>query len=59
MAASPSGGGTVSPASGFYNAGQVVALSASAAACYQFTSWSGDASGSVTPMAIAMNAPSR
>ena len=41
-AASPAAGGTVTPATGgFYNAGTVVNLTATAASGYQFSSWSG------------------
>ncbi len=40
--ASPAAGGTVTPATGgFYNAGTVVNLTATAASGYQFSSWSG------------------
>ncbi len=46
--ASPSSGGTVGPATGFYNAGQQVALSAAPSLGYSFSGWSGTGSGSYT-----------
>src|SRR5204862_210509 len=44
-AASPVAGGTISPASGWYNAGSVAAVSAIAATGYQFSGFSGALSG--------------
>jgi hypothetical protein len=41
-------GGTVSPASGWYNAGQSVAISASANTGYSFAGWTGSGTGSYT-----------
>ncbi len=42
MAVSPAGSGTMTPATGgYYNAGTVVNLTATAASGYQFSSWSG------------------
>lgn len=39
-----------------YNNGSTVVLTATAAAGYTFSSWSGDASGSVNPLTVTMNA---
>ena len=59
IAASPSLGGTVSPASGtFYNAGTVVPIGATANSGFTFNSWSGPvASASSASTTIAMTAP--
>jgi hypothetical protein len=58
---SPANGGTVqlSPASasGYYNAGTSVQLTASAASGSQFINWSGALSGSANPQNLAMSAP--
>ncbi|QOY90516.1 InlB B-repeat-containing protein [Paludibaculum fermentans] len=55
------GGGTVSPASQWYNAGQNVGISASANQGYQFVSWAGSGSGSYSgsnaSASVNMNAP--
>ena len=58
-AVSPSGGGTVSPASGtFYNASMVVNLKATPAAGYVFSSWTGPvASASSASTTVTMSAP--
>jgi hypothetical protein len=55
VAASPSGGGTVSPSSGQYEEGTQVTLSATAASGYTFEYWSGDASGSAIATSIIMD----
>jgi hypothetical protein len=55
-AASPSGDGTVSPPSGWYNAGAQVTLGASASSGYQFTNFTGTANGGL-PLTVTMNAP--
>jgi len=59
--ANPSSGGSVSPGSGWYNAGTQVQISATANSGYQFASWSGSGSGSYTgtnnPATITMNSP--
>ncbi|WP_051205365.1 InlB B-repeat-containing protein [Salinimicrobium xinjiangense] len=39
-----------------YNSGSTVKLTASPAVGYQFSSWSGDASGSTNPLTVTMNA---
>lgn len=49
------GGGSVSPSGGQYAAGTVVTLSATANSGYVFNGWSGDATGSVTPIQIPMD----
>jgi hypothetical protein len=56
-AVSPAGGGTISPASGWYNSGTVVTVSATANSGYQFTGFSGDLSGTTTPQNLTMNGP--
>jgi len=61
MSANPSNAGSVSPASGWYNAGANVQISASANSGYLFVSWSGvgtiSYSGSNNPATITMNSP--
>jgi hypothetical protein len=51
----PSGGGTVSPASGAYGEGAKVNLVATPANGYAFYRWDGDASGTSNPITITMN----
>ena len=50
--------GTVAkdPSQQTYNSGATVKLTATPAAGYQFSSWTGDASGSTNPLTITMNA---
>jgi uncharacterized repeat protein (TIGR02543 family) len=50
------GSGSVNPSSGTYDAGTMVALTATPDAGYQFSGWSGDLSGSANPATIAMDA---
>lgn len=54
-------GGTVSPASAFFNSGQSVNISATPNANFAFTSWAGSGTGSFTgstnPASVTMNAP--
>ncbi len=61
MSASPSGGGTVSPGSGWYDAGSSVAISASPASGWAFERWVGSGTGSYSGTSssatITMNAP--
>jgi hypothetical protein len=57
-AVSPASSGTTSPSSPtYYNSGSNVSLSATYACNKQFSSWSGDASGSSNPVTVTMNAP--
>jgi hypothetical protein len=46
----------LNPAGGTYNAGTVVTLTATPAAAYAFSSWSGDLTGTTNPAAVTMNA---
>jgi hypothetical protein len=52
-----SAGGSISPASGWYNTGTVVSISATANSGFQFTGFSGDLSGTTTPQNLTMNVP--
>ena len=61
MTASPTVG-TLSPGNGWHNAGEPVTIQATAPADtlserYRFNSWTGDATGSVNPTTITMDAP--
>ena len=53
-AVSPAGSGTVSPSSGTYAAGTVVTLTATAAADYSFSSWSGTDNNAINPTTVTM-----
>ena len=56
-AASPLKSGTVGPASGsYYDSGALATVTATATAPYAFSSWSGDAAGSMSPVSVIMNA---
>ncbi len=58
-AAGPAGVGSISPASGgWYNAGSVVSVSATANSGYQFTGFSGSLTGTTTPQTLTMSAAS-
>jgi hypothetical protein len=63
MAVNPAGAGTTNPAVGsyWYDSGQSVPISASAASGYVFQSWSGSGSGSYSgtanPATVTMNGP--
>jgi len=61
MQASPSEGGSVSPSSGWHDAGSKVTISASPSSGYRFDRWVGSGSGSYTGASssarITMNAP--
>jgi hypothetical protein len=52
---SPSVGGTVSPASGSYNSGAQVALTATPASGYQFTGFTGTVNSGSNPLTVTMN----
>jgi uncharacterized repeat protein (TIGR02543 family) len=58
LAVSTVGGGTVAknPDLSSYTAGSTVQLTATAAAGFHFVGWSGDASGSVNPISVTMDA---
>jgi uncharacterized repeat protein (TIGR02543 family) len=56
-AVSPAGAGTVSASDGYYSAGSVVQLTASASAGYQLSGWSGGATGATNPVTVTMDAP--
>jgi len=56
--ASPTVAGSVSPASGtYFDAGALATVTAAATAPYAFSSWSGDASGTASPVSMIMNTP--
>ncbi|RLI43808.1 hypothetical protein DRO64_05090, partial [Candidatus Bathyarchaeota archaeon] len=61
MSASPSGGGSVSPGSGWYDEGSTVTISAVPNSGYRFGGWHGSGLGSYTggenPVTIRMNGP--
>jgi hypothetical protein len=50
-------GGTISPASGYYNAAQVVVVSAGTGVGYRFAGFSGDLSGVTSPQTLTMIGP--
>jgi uncharacterized protein (TIGR03437 family) len=58
---SPAGAGTVaavpSSTDGYYNSGTALQLTATAAATYRFSNWSGDLAGSTNPQSLVMAAP--
>jgi uncharacterized repeat protein (TIGR02543 family) len=54
--AAGSGSVALNPAGGVYNSGTVVTLTATPAAGFQFSGWSGNLSGSTNPATITMNA---
>jgi len=61
MISNPSGAGSLSPSSGWYNIGAQVKISATANSGYKFVSWSGSGSSSYTgtnnPETITLNSP--
>jgi len=61
MQVTPSGSGTVTPSSGWYNAGQSVTIGATAKIGHRFQSWTGTGTGSYTGTSsshtITMNSP--
>jgi uncharacterized repeat protein (TIGR02543 family) len=54
-AVSPSGAGSISPASGWYNSGSYVTITASPASGYQFSGWTGVDSSNGTTGYVTMN----
>jgi len=50
------GNGSVSPSSGTYNQGQTVNITATPDAGWEFTGWSGDATGTANPLSTTMDA---
>ncbi len=52
---SPSGSGTVTPASGIYDEGTEATLTAEPTSGYRFDHWSGDATGTSSPVTITMD----
>ena len=55
LTAIASEGGTVNNTGGTYNENSNVSITATADAGYEFTSWSGDASGTDNPLTVSMN----
>jgi Divergent InlB B-repeat domain len=55
--ANPPAGGTISPVSGWYNAGQVVSITATANSGYPFVGFTGSIGGTTTPQNLAITAP--
>ena len=55
LSVSASEGGTVNNTGGTHNENSNVTISATADAGYEFTSWSGDASGTDNPLTVSMN----
>jgi len=53
----PPAGGTVTPATGYHDAGSIVAVSASPAAGWAFGGFSGALTGHATPQQVTMDAP--
>ena len=51
----PDGAGNVNPASGVYNANESVTINVSSSSDYVFDKWSGDWSGSNTPLTLVMD----
>jgi uncharacterized repeat protein (TIGR02543 family) len=55
LTTSISGQGSVNPASGTFNAGEIVTVTATPATGWQFIGWSGGASGTTNPLSLTMN----
>ncbi len=53
--ASPIDGGTISPASGTFEDGQIITITATPSENYDFINWSGDATGTENPTKITFN----
>ena len=56
LIANPAVGGTIAPTGTTYDSGAVVTLTATASAGYRFDHWSGDASGTLANVDVAMTA---
>ena len=54
LSVSASDGGNVDPSSGTYNENSSVVITATPSAGYEFTEWSGDASGTDNPLTVTM-----
>lgn len=54
-AVSPSGEGSISPASGWYSSGSVVTITATAASGYQFNGFTGGVNSGSNPLTVTMN----
>ncbi len=55
--ANPPAGGTVAPASGFFNAGGLVQIAAAPNPGYEFSGFSGGLTGTITPQNLNLSAP--
>jgi len=55
----PSSGGTVSPASGVFNYGDIVQVTAIPSPGYKFDHWEGAASGQAPIVQVTMNGPEK
>ncbi|MEH0153121.1 T9SS type A sorting domain-containing protein [Limibacter armeniacum] len=55
LTANYTGQGSVSPTSGTYNDGDQATVTATPASGYEFTGWSGDASGTTNPLTLTMD----
>jgi uncharacterized repeat protein (TIGR02543 family) len=55
LTTSVNGQGTVSPANGTFNNGEIVTVMATAATGYTFSGWTGDATGSANPLSVTMS----
>jgi len=56
-AAVPAAGGSIAPASGWFNSGSAVAVSATAVSGYQFSGFSGAVTSGSSPQTLMLNAP--
>jgi hypothetical protein len=54
-AVSPSGGGTISPASGWYNSGSPVTITATPTSGYHFNGFTGSVNSGSNPLTVTMN----
>jgi sugar lactone lactonase YvrE len=58
LTANATGGGSITPSSGWYDAGSSVPVSASASSGYHFSGFTGGLNGVTNPQTLTMNAPS-